>query len=63
MMEPGLSREVNRRTNVVGRFPEETSALLMVFGILQEQRLNWRKVGMRTENIPWIEEAATLLEN
>ena len=47
---------------MVGRFPNETSALVMVFGILEEERLNWRKFGMRTEDIPWIEEAAKLWE-
>jgi transposase-like protein len=32
-------KEVRRRTNVVGRFPNETSALVMVFDTLEEERL------------------------
>jgi len=35
-------KEVRRRTNVVGRFPDEMSALSMVFGVLEEDRLKWR---------------------
>jgi transposase-like protein len=30
--------EVRRRTNVIGRFPNEMSALSMVFGVLEEDR-------------------------
>ncbi|MFC1971414.1 transposase [Chloroflexota bacterium] len=55
-------KEVKRRTRVVGRFPNETSALVMVFSILNEERLKWQKVGMRTEDIAWIEEASKALE-
>jgi transposase-like protein len=55
-------KEVRRRTNVVGRFPNETSALVMVFSTLEEERLNWRKVGMRAEDIIWIEGTAKSLE-
>ncbi len=50
-------KEVRRRTNVVGRFPTETSALIMVFGILEEKRLKWQKLTLRAEDIAWIEEA------
>ncbi len=55
-------KEVKRRTRVIGRFPNETSALVMVFSILDEERLKWQKVGMRAEDIAWIEEAAKALE-
>jgi transposase-like protein len=55
-------KEVKRRTNVVGRFPGEISALMVVFGVLEEERLKWQKVGMRAEDIAWIEEAAKALE-
>jgi len=55
-------KEVKRRTRVVGRFPTETSALMMVFGVLEENRLNWQKVRMRVEDIAWIEEASRALE-
>ena len=55
-------KEVKRRTKVIGRFPNETSALVMVFSLLEEERLKWQKVGMRAEDIAWIEEAAKALE-
>ena len=55
-------KEVKRRTRVVGRFPNETSALVMVFSILDEERLKWQKVVMRTEDIAWIEEISKALE-
>lgn len=55
-------KEVKRRTRVVGRFPTETSALIMVFGILEEQRLKWQKVGIRAQDIAWIEEATKSLK-
>ena len=47
---------------MVGRFPNETSALVMVFSILDEERLKWQKVGMKAEDIAWIEEASKALE-
>jgi len=55
-------KEVKRRTRVIGRFPNETSALVMVFSILDEERLKWQNVRMRAEDIAWIEEAAKALE-
>jgi putative transposase len=55
-------REVKRRTRVVGRFPNETSALVMVFSLLEEERMKWQKVRMRAEDIAWIEEASKALE-
>jgi putative transposase len=55
-------KEVKRRTRVVGRFPNETSALVMVFSLLEEERMKWQKVGMRTEDIAWIEETSKALE-
>ena len=47
---------------MVGRFPNETSALVMVFSILNEERLKWQKVGMKAEDIAWIEEVSKALE-
>ena len=47
---------------MVGRFPNETSALVLVFSILNEERLKWQKVGMRAEDIAWIEKASKALE-
>lgn len=55
-------KEVKRRTRVVGRFPNETSALVMVFSLLEEERMKWQKVRMRAEDIGWIEEASRALE-
>ncbi len=55
-------KEVKRRTRVVGRFPNETSALVMVFSLLEGERLKWQKIGMRAEDIAWIEEASKALE-
>jgi len=55
-------KEVKRRTRVVGRFPNETSALVMVFSLLEEEKVKWQKVGMRAEDIAWIEEASKALE-
>jgi hypothetical protein len=34
----------------------------MVFSLLEEERLKWQKVGMRAEDIAWIEEASKVLE-
>jgi transposase-like protein len=39
-------REVRRRTNVIGRLPDEGSALALVFGVLEEDRLKWRGLQM-----------------
>ncbi len=47
---------------VAGHFPNETSALVVVFSLLEEERLKWQKVGMRFEDITWIEEASRALE-
>ncbi len=55
-------KEVKRRTRVVGRFPNETSALVMVFSLLEEERMKWQRVRIRDEDIVWIEEASRALE-
>ena len=47
---------------MVGRFPNETSALVMVFSILNEERLKWQKIRMKADDITWIEEASKALE-
>ena len=47
---------------MVGRFPNETSALVMVFSLLEEERMKWQKVRMKAEDIVWIEEASKALE-
>ncbi len=47
---------------MIGRFPNETSALVMVFSILNEERLKWQKFRMRADDIAWIEVASKALE-
>jgi transposase-like protein len=54
-------REVRRRTDVIGRFPTETSALMVVFGVLDEERLKWRGIGMTQDNLTSIQEAVKSL--
>jgi transposase-like protein len=39
-------REVRRRTNVVGRFPGEAAALVLIWATLEQDRLVWRGVQM-----------------
>jgi transposase-like protein len=39
-------REVRRRTDVVGRFPGEMAALVLIWATLEEDRLVWRGVQM-----------------
>ena len=47
---------------MIGRFPSETSALVMAFSILVDERLKWQKFRMRPEDIAWIEQASKVLE-
>jgi hypothetical protein len=49
-------------TRMVDRFPNETSALVMVFSLLEEEKVKWQKVGLRAEDTAWIEEASKALE-
>jgi transposase-like protein len=56
-----VRKEVKRRTTVVVRFPDETSALVTVFSLLEEGKVRWQKVGMKSEVIAWIEEASKVL--
>jgi hypothetical protein len=34
----------------------------MAFSLLEEERVKWQKVGMRAEDITWVEEASKALE-
>ena len=47
---------------MVGRFPNENWALVMVFTILNEGRLKWQKVRIEADDIDWIEKASKALE-
>ena len=40
----------------------QISVLAVVFGILEEERLKWRQVKMRAEDIAWITEAVRSLD-
>ncbi|MFH1708056.1 MAG: transposase, partial [Planctomycetota bacterium] len=42
-------REVRRRTDVIGRFPTEKSALVLLFATLEHKRLKWQGVSMKAE--------------
>jgi len=42
-------REVRRRTNVVGRFPNENSALVLIWASIEGDRLKWRGIRMSEE--------------
>jgi putative transposase len=41
--------EVRRRTDVIKRLPDEMSALALVFGVLEEDRMRWHGFTMGTE--------------
>ena len=43
---------------MVSRFPNETSALVMVFSLLEEEKVKWQKVTIRAEDIAWIKEVS-----
>jgi len=51
-----------RRTNVIDRLPMKMAALSVVFGVLEKERMRWRKVRMKQEDIAWIEEAVKSLD-
>jgi transposase-like protein len=55
-------REVRRRTDVIGRFPTETSAPVVVFGVLEGERLKWRGIGMSHDHLTHIQEAVKSLD-
>jgi len=52
-------KEVRRRTDVIGRFPDELSALSLVFSVLEDNRLKWRGLKMNRD----IAEGAVLAFN
>lgn len=51
-------KEVRRRTNVVGRFPTEESALTLVWAVLVGDTAKWRGVKMAGPTLRLIEQAA-----
>jgi len=51
-------KEVRRRTKVVGRFPTETSALAVIFGILQIEGAKWRGLRFSPATVVKLSEVA-----
>lgn len=47
--------EIRRRTKVIGRFPGETSALSLIWAVLELSSRAWRGVKMNPKNVAEIE--------
>jgi putative transposase len=47
--------EVRRRTKVIGRFPGETSALSLIWAVLELSSRGWRGVKMTPKTVAEIE--------
>jgi putative transposase len=47
--------EVRRRTKVIGRFPRETSALTLIWAVLELSSRGWRRVQMTPKTVAEIE--------
>ena len=47
--------EVRRRTKVIGRFPSETSALSLIWAVLELSSRGWRGVEMTPKTVAEIE--------
>ena len=47
--------EVRRRTKVIGRFPGETSALTLIWAVLELSSRRWRGVKMNPKTVAAIE--------
>lgn len=56
-------KEVRRRTRVVGRFPTESSALAVIYGILAMESAKWRGLRFGGEDAVNIEKAAKALRS
>jgi len=54
-------REVRRRTKVIGRFPTETSALVVIYGVLTLDSPKWRGIDLDAEAIIKIEDVSKKL--
>jgi len=53
-------KEVRRRTKVVGRFPNEKSALTLVWASIEHDRLKWRGVRVDDSMLTVVQEAVVL---
>jgi len=60
MLELGLSLE-EPASKLLELFAQEGARLLLTVD-LEEERVKWQKVGIRDEDIAWIEEASRALE-
>ena len=47
---------------MVGRFPDESAALSLVWAVMEERQAQWRGLAMRVEQLRHVEEAAQELE-
>ena len=47
--------EVRRRTKIIGRFPGETSALSLIWAVLELASRGWRGITMTPRAVPQIE--------
>lgn len=50
-----------RCTNVVGRLHNEMVALAVIFGVLEEERVKWRRVAIKPQDVAWVEQAVSPL--
>ena len=55
-------REVRRRSDVIGRFPDETSALFLAWGVLEHARVHWHKLRVKPADVIQITEARRSLQ-
>jgi len=54
--------EVRRRTKVVGRFPDELSALCLIFGVIERAQIKWRGLRLKDKDHQAIDTAVRKLE-
>ena len=54
-------REARRRTDVVGRFPTEKSALVLIWATIEQERLKWRGLRMHADTLEIVREASRQL--
>lgn len=55
-------KEVRRRTNVVGRFPTPMSALVIVWSVIEQDRIKWRGIHMSEDYEKRIDDAVVELK-
>jgi transposase-like protein len=55
-------REVRRRADVIGRFPDETSAMFLAWGVLEHARVHWHNLRVKPADVVQITEARRSLQ-